>query len=816
MVYEELLEYSAENLLHVRIKGSDHPVLQSCLVDDTDYVATSALKNFHPAIFGSLSPYFVDLVTRTFQLMSREDISTMLQCTTHLKNSATSPAITLDFAQSFGSISEQLEWQKEPQNFPIMDPSAGWEWIAHYACTARGVEYTKQHAELADEILQFANEVQMSLQEKGQLGTPQTFPVMLQELLWSDKALKLQARLRDIESGTQNDTGTTSRMESGVNHNYQQFVTPENHSDESERGRNEGGTSPSNDGPNDTETNCGDGRRTSGDLESTVSPSTMPKNNCYQTQQTSSTPGAYDMSEDKSNAEHKEDENESQKERQSFAQKEKLISTDQPRNPCDNEDDEKSELERSRRVRNCWLDHLSGIETVEAKRTPSQETKFKYTEAAQRHERIGGIDFVPAFRSRGWPKVARDWIKRERKWPSPEMVDKIIQEGYHLVAKPPKKSGNPDCDFRISFSHAEYLLSQEMNDIQRECYRCLKKFHRAHLSKPEGLVTFHLKNMFLQTIEETGAELWTESNRAMCMMKLLGNLLEALTRKDLRHYFVRTYNLFEVDYIEDPEILEALAGKVQQIIEHPPKFSKKLIKNQEDTKQAKREERVSKQQSVPSSEPNLSASGHRHGGREEIPSKGNDGIHCKEEKAAVSMPQTDTARMSSPIKSYRYHDLKEIFLDISNELIDMAFNDSDLRVEILDSLERSLVNDLRELVSNHAISVERLPKLFDICWDMAYNKVWLSTEPDMRRRMLVGIQGQVEMWKYMVKQEDFGAGNEDAILNRMFDPSADNPFDLNHIMPADAVAQLWHRFYSSLEPPSACPQEANLDDIPLD
>ncbi|KAJ7330638.1 hypothetical protein OS493_022253 [Desmophyllum pertusum] len=52
MIYEELLEYSAENRLHVRIKGSDHPVLQSCLVEDTEYVATSALKDFHPAIYG--------------------------------------------------------------------------------------------------------------------------------------------------------------------------------------------------------------------------------------------------------------------------------------------------------------------------------------------------------------------------------------------------------------------------------------------------------------------------------------------------------------------------------------------------------------------------------------------------------------------------------------------------------------------------------------------------------------------------------------------------------------------------------------------
>ena len=48
---DELIEYLPSNAMHVRIKGADNPLLQSCLVDNTGYVATSALKNFHPAIY---------------------------------------------------------------------------------------------------------------------------------------------------------------------------------------------------------------------------------------------------------------------------------------------------------------------------------------------------------------------------------------------------------------------------------------------------------------------------------------------------------------------------------------------------------------------------------------------------------------------------------------------------------------------------------------------------------------------------------------------------------------------------------------------
>ena len=70
-----------------------------------------------------------------------------------------------------------------------------------------------------------------------------------------------------------------------------------------------------------------------------------------------------------------------------------------------------------------------------------------------------GIDFVPAFRSLEWPKVAMEWITRDRCWPSVETVNNVVREGFHLVAKSSRNGGHPDRDFRISFSLAEYILS---------------------------------------------------------------------------------------------------------------------------------------------------------------------------------------------------------------------------------------------------------------------------------------------------------------------------------------------------------------------
>ena len=84
--------------------------------------------------------------------------------------------------------------------------------------------------------------------------------------------------------------------------------------------------------------------------------------------------------------------------------------------------------------------------------------------------------------------------------------------------------------------------------------------------------------------------------------------------------------------------------------------------------------------------------------------------------------------------------------------------------------------------------------------------------------MLDAIQGHVEMIKWALKQDDFAAGNEQAIADRMLDRTVDDPFDLNHVIPAGGVVQLLGRTIESLlQSPSPLTQHMiNVDDIPLD
>ena len=90
----------------------------------------------------------------------------------------------------------------------------------------------------------------------------------------------------------------------------------------------------------------------------------------------------------------------------------------------------------------------------------------------------------------------------------------------------------------------------------------------------------------------------------------------------------------------------------------------------------------------------------------------------------------------------------------------------------------------------------------------------------MRRRMLDAIHGDVQMWKYLLRQEDLASGNEVAIANRMLDPSAEDPFDLNHMIPVGGGGEFFRMFASGLDQRTAQPEHAQaihvVDDIPLD
>ena len=784
IIHEDMLEYLPENPLYVRIRASDHSVFQSCLVEGTEYLATSALKNFDPAIYGSKSSEWFDYLKYSLSIVS-DDRSPSLQFVCSWKNKEVGPAFTIDSKQWFGTTLEQLQNMTESKKGCSCE-LADWEGLASSMFNANGMEYTREHASVTEDLLSCVGESQASLIESGSDGFIRGLSTLFQEFTSSDAMQSFITRVQAIESRKQNESGSQAEAmcheESGVT---QQTCD----TNEVERS-----SEPANFGPSVTAQNRSDAQAPGNrDLESTsfdeIDNTRIPDETV--TEKQNDREGARETIENTSKQDGGAVQKESKAELKNSGEREGTTPKDATVSGRAIHEVESGEREKLHLKR--WLNHLIVEESGNKEHRVEEEGSIT---------RKRGMDLVPALRSRGWPKASRDWLERERKWPSVEMVTKIIDEGYHLVVKSPKYSEIPECDFRISFSHAEYLLSQEMNEIQRECYRCLKKLHRAYLSSPAGLVSFHLKNLFLQTIEETGAEMWTEDKRAECMMKLLENLLKALKDKDLRHFFARSYNLFGVDYFENPENLASLAEVVENIMESPAEFSKALIhQNEDDTKQLKKNEpQQDSERAVP--------------GRAAEQGSVNDNQGNKEITTGTVLRSPQ--QCGNLLPNYRHHDMQDMYLQVGKELVETALNGD----EIHDPLERSLVEDFKEIIRSHNLQTENFLQMLRSGWSNAYLRICLSTEREIRRQMLDAIRGDVETWKYCLRQEDLASGNEEAIANRMLDPSHEDRFDLSNIVPAGGLGQYVRMFLNGLD--NRTPQPAQVqtiqavDDIPLD
>ena len=90
-------------------------------------------------------------------------------------------------------------------------------------------------------------------------------------------------------------------------------------------------------------------------------------------------------------------------------------------------------------------------------------------------------------------------------------------------------------------------------------------------------------------------------------------------------------------------------------------------------------------------------------------------------------------------------------------------------------------------------------------------KCWETAGP-----MLISGSASVPSWKWGAERR----GNEEAIANRMLDPSNEDRFDLSNIVPAGGFVQYLRMFLNGVahRPPQPAQVQASqdVDDIPLD
>jgi len=198
------------------------------------------------------------------------------------------------------------------------------------------------------------------------------------------------------------------------------------------------------------------------------------------------------------------------------------------------------------------------------------------------------LDLVPCVVLNFWPRVAIEWLTRDRQWPDRIVVDNIASLGVHAVRKPFRQT---DDDYRLSFSIAEICLTDMWTAQQRYIYFVFKSIFCSFVRTAQThdkcdsvedneetsyvfsyiakTIMFHVCEGFLQSW-------WSEENALGCLTVLFHALLSAYETRNLSHYFILSVNLLQ-------GIPEKVANKVvealEAVLKDPESASRQLEKH---------------------------------------------------------------------------------------------------------------------------------------------------------------------------------------------------------------------------------------------
>lgn len=166
------------------------------------------------------------------------------------------------------------------------------------------------------------------------------------------------------------------------------------------------------------------------------------------------------------------------------------------------------------------------------------------------------LDIAFSLKCNFWPTQAREWIKRPRRWPSQKLVNKIIQNGCHLVPLGPLKDVKDDLLWRLSFNIAEKKLVFAFNQTQFLCYGLLKIVMKECIQKMDGypentLCSYFIKTLMFWMIQDTEAELWQPGNLVNCYMKCLERLSLWINKEECPNFFIPSRNMFKTKVTEE-------------------------------------------------------------------------------------------------------------------------------------------------------------------------------------------------------------------------------------------------------------------------
>ncbi|XP_061172202.1 uncharacterized protein LOC133181662 [Saccostrea echinata] len=183
---------------------------------------------------------------------------------------------------------------------------------------------------------------------------------------------------------------------------------------------------------------------------------------------------------------------------------------------------------------------------------------------AIRYEYKSGRDFIPAFPITGKLTCLDEWRNRLLKsnvfWPSREIINKIYESEFFVIAKPAIVNAEVNKDFCIGFNNAEMILATSFSDGQRLCFLLLKSLLKGFL-KPysERLTTYLWKSAFYHVSETTQRDQFSDTVGIFSVLRnVIEYMVECLEKLYLRHYFIESNLIAHFSEEESFQVITAL------------------------------------------------------------------------------------------------------------------------------------------------------------------------------------------------------------------------------------------------------------------
>ena len=174
-----------------------------------------------------------------------------------------------------------------------------------------------------------------------------------------------------------------------------------------------------------------------------------------------------------------------------------------------------------------------------------------------------------------WPDRAREWILRERIWPSKAVISDLTKLSYLIMKSSNAPSSKNDTSFelRYSFAHLEKELVMKRSPSQAYVYLVFKSMFYKWI-KPidsEVISSFIAKTIMFWICEEYPPEhrIWLKNSCVDTLNHLFSKLLSDLEEKHLPYYFIPSINV--IDKIDDSVRIK-MVSTVKEIVSDTDSF----------------------------------------------------------------------------------------------------------------------------------------------------------------------------------------------------------------------------------------------------